>query len=196
MEATARAIEVEGLVKRFGETTAVAGIDLTVSSGRVLAVLGPNGAGKTTVVRILATLLRPDAGSARVHGYDVVRQAHEVRQRIGLTGQNASVDEELSGVQNLVLLGRLLGMSVKRSRIRAGELIAQAGLEDAADRPVSTYSGGMRRRLDLAASLTHRPAVVFLDEPTTGLDPVRRGDTWQMVRDLTARGTTVLLTTQ
>ncbi len=191
-----RAVEVEGLVKRFGDTVAVDRIDLVVNRGSVLGLLGPNGAGKTTVVRILATLLRQDAGSARVCGYDVSRDAHQVRQLIGLTGQQASVDEDLTGSQNLTMIGRLLGLPRAQARLRAGELIDDAGLREAADRPAKTYSGGMRRRLDLAASLVHRPAVVFLDEPTTGLDPARRGETWAMVRTLAAQGSTVLLTTQ
>jgi len=195
-ERTGPAVEVAGLVKRFGTTTAVDGVDLTVERGSVLGLLGPNGAGKTTVVRILTTLLRPDHGTARVCGHDVVSEAHQVRQLIGLTGQSASVDEDLTGRQNLLMLGRLLGLSRREAASRAGELLSEAGLEDAADRPAKTYSGGMRRRLDLAASIVHRPAVVFLDEPTTGLDPARRADTWAMVRALAAQGSTVVLTTQ
>ncbi|CCH90775.1 Putative daunorubicin resistance ATP-binding protein drrA [Modestobacter italicus] len=190
------AVEVAGLVKRFGDTAAVDGIDLVVGRGSVLGLLGPNGAGKTTVIRILATLLRQDGGSAQVCGYDVGRDAHQVRQLIGLTGQQASVDEDLTGTQNLIMIGRLLGLSRAQARVRAAELIDDAGLREAADRPATTYSGGMRRRLDLAASLVHRPAVVFLDEPTTGLDPARRGETWAVVRTLVAQGSTVVLTTQ
>ncbi|GAB2886170.1 ATP-binding cassette domain-containing protein [Streptomyces mayteni] len=195
-EHTGPTIEVTGLVKRFGETTAVDGVDLRVERGSVLGLLGPNGAGKTTVVRILATLLRQDAGSARVCGHDVGREPHRVRELIGVTGQYASVDKDLTGFQNLAMIGRLLGLPRARARSRADELIAEAGLGKAAAKPVKTYSGGMRRRLDLAASLVNRPAVVFLDEPTTGLDPARRGDTWEMVRALAAQGSTVLLTSQ
>lgn len=190
------AIEVEGLVKRYGPTTAVDGIDLSVDRGRVLGLLGPNGAGKTTVVRVLATLLRHDAGRAAVCGFDVGRDAHSVRRLIGVTGQDASVDGDLTGAENLVMVGRLLGLTRARAAARARELLVEAGLDDAGHRPAKTYSGGMRRRLDLAASVVHRPAVVFLDEPTTGLDPARRGETWRMVRSLAAQGSTVLLTTQ
>ena len=190
------AVLAEDLAKRFGETTALAGVDLAVRTGTVLGLLGPNGAGKTTAVRILTTLLRPDDGHARVCGYDVVRQAHQVRQLIGLTGQYASVDEMLTGAENLLLIGRLLGQPRARARRRARELLAQFGLTDAANRAVKTYSGGMRRRLDLAASLVSRPRVLFLDEPTTGLDPRSRLDLWQIVRELVEDGVTVLLTTQ
>ena len=190
------AIEASGLVKRYGDVIALDGLDLCVPAGSVLGMLGPNGAGKTTAVRILATLLRPDAGSARVGGYDVLREPHRVRQVIGLTGQYASVDEDLTGLHNLTMVVRLLGMSRAQARDRADELLAGAGLAEAAGRPVRTYSGGMRRRLDLAASLVGDPAVLFLDEPTTGLDPARRNDIWQAIRALTARGSTVLLTTQ
>lgn len=190
------AIEVTGLVKRFGDTVALDGIDLTVDSGAVLGLLGPNGSGKTTTVRILATLLKADAGTARICGYDVGRDAHQVRQLIGLTGQYASVDKDLSGYQNLTMIGRLLGMSRNQAKSRASELLEDAGLTDAASKPAKTYSGGMRRRLDLAASIMGEAAVVFLDEPTTGLDPARRGETWAMVRRLAAQGSTVLLTTQ
>jgi oleandomycin transport system ATP-binding protein len=190
------AIEATGLVKRFGKTTALAGVDLAARPGTVLAVLGPNGAGKTTAVRILATLLRPDGGQARVCGFDAGRQAHEVRQLIGLTGQYASVDEGLSGLNNLIMIGRLLGESRARSRARAATLLERFDLTDAAQRPVKTYSGGMRRRLDLAASMVGSPRVLFLDEPTTGLDPRSRTGVWDMVRGLVADGVTVLLTTQ
>ncbi len=190
------AIEAVGLTKRFGSTLALDGIDLTVPQGSVLGVLGPNGAGKTTAVRILATLLKPDGGSARVGGFDVAREAHQVRQTIGLTGQYASVDEELSGRQNLVLIGQLLDLTTRSARSRATELLAWFDLSEAADRPAKTYSGGMRRRLDLAASLVGRPSVIFLDEPTTGLDPAKREDMWDVVRNLVTDGSTVLLTTQ
>jgi oleandomycin transport system ATP-binding protein len=190
------AILTEGLVKRFGETTALNGVDLAVPSGTVLGLLGPNGAGKTTAVRVLATLLRPDAGRALVGGYDVVRDAHRVRQLIGLTGQYASVDENLTGAENLLLIGRLLAMPRQQAKLRARELLVQFELDDAASRAVKTYSGGMRRRLDLAASLVGRPQMLYLDEPTTGLDPRARLELWRLVRSLVAGGVTVLLTTQ
>jgi oleandomycin transport system ATP-binding protein len=190
------AIEAAGLTKRFGSTQALAGIDLAVPTGTVLGVLGPNGAGKTTAVRILATLLRADTGTARVAGHDVVREAEQVRQQIGLTGQYASVDEDLTGLENLVLIGQLLDLSTRDARARARELLDWFGLAEAAGRPAKTYSGGMRRRLDLAASLVGRPAVIFLDEPTTGLDPAKREDMWDVIRTLVADGSTVLLTTQ
>ena len=190
------AIQAEGLRKRFGDTQALDGVDLVARRGTVLGVLGPNGAGKTTAVRILATLLKPDAGTARIGGFDVVAQPEAVRQTIGLTGQYASVDETLSGTQNLVMIGQLLDLPRREARARAKELLAWFGLTDAADRPARTYSGGMRRRLDLAASLVGRPAVVFLDEPTTGLDPAKREDMWSVVRSLVDDGSTVLLTTQ
>ena len=193
---SASAIEATGLIKRFGKTTALAGVDLVAREGRVLGVLGPNGAGKTTAVRILATLLRPDGGQARVCGYDVLRNAYQVRQLIGLTGQYASMDEGLSGTNNLIMIGRLLGLPRAPARARAAELLGRFELSDAAARTVKTYSGGMRRRLDLAASLVGRPRVLFLDEPTTGLDPRSRTDVWAMIRALVADGVTVLLTTQ
>ena len=189
-------IEAHGLVKHFGETKALQGVDLAVARGTVLGVLGPNGAGKTTAVRILSTLLVPDAGHARIAGHDVVKDAERVRQSIGLTGQYASVDEDLSGRQNLVLFGTLLDLGRAGARTRAGELLEWFDLTAAADRPAKTYSGGMRRRLDLAASLVGRPDVIFLDEPTTGLDPSKREDMWDVVRSLVTDGSTVLLTTQ
>jgi oleandomycin transport system ATP-binding protein len=190
------AIEATGLVKRFGKTLAVDRVDLSVRPGMVLGLLGPNGAGKTTVVRMLATLLRPDAGSARVCGADIVREAGRVRELIGLTGQYAAVDEDLTGFENLLLIGRLLEIPRGQARSRAAELLERFDLAEAGGRSVKTYSGGMRRRLDLAASLVQRPAVLFLDEPTTGLDPRSRGEVWAMIRQLVAGGTTVLLTTQ
>jgi oleandomycin transport system ATP-binding protein len=189
-------IMAEGLVKRYGDTVALDGIDLAVRTGSVFGLLGPNGAGKTTAVRILATLVRPDGGHASVCGCDVVSQAHQVRQLTGLTGQYASVDETLTGTENLMLIGRLTGQSRSAARGRARELLAAFRLTDAADRAVKTYSGGMRRRLDLAASLVTSPRVLYLDEPTTGLDPLSRNEMWDVVRGLTATGVTVLLTTQ
>jgi oleandomycin transport system ATP-binding protein len=193
---TEYAIEASGLRKRYGATQALDGVDLRARRGSVLGVLGPNGAGKTTAVRVLATLVTPDEGSARVAGYDVTRHPGAVRERIGLTGQFASVDETLSGTQNLVMIGQLLDMSRRDARARARELIAWFDLADAADRTAKTYSGGMRRRLDLAASLVGRPEVIFLDEPTTGLDPSKREDMWGVIRRLVTEGSTVLLTTQ
>src|ERR1700753_2237242 len=192
MEDVTNAIETRGLVKRFGKTTALAGVDLAARTGSVLGLLGPNGAGKTTAVRILATLLRPDDGSAAVCGYDVVRDAHQVRQLIGLTGQYASVDEGLSGTNNLVIIGRLLGLSRSGARARAAGLLERFELTAAPGRPPRGYSGGMRRRLDLAASLVGQPRVLFLDEPTTGLDPRSRTDVGAMIRGLAADGVKVL----
>jgi len=190
------AIEASGLVKTFGETRAVDGVELTVRTGMVYGLLGPNGAGKTTTIRMLATLLRPDAGTARVFGHDVVREADEVRSRVSLTGQFASVDEDLTGFENLVLLARLLGHSRPQARARASELLDAFGLSEAADRQVKNYSGGMQRRLDIAASIVVTPDLMFLDEPTAGLDPRSRHQVWEIVRALVAGGTTVLLTTQ
>ncbi|MEU7900471.1 ATP-binding cassette domain-containing protein [Nonomuraea sp. NPDC049152] len=190
------AIRAEGLVKRYGDMVALNGVDLEVPVGKVVGVLGPNGAGKTTTVRILATLMRPDGGHATVGGYDVVKDPVRVRSLIGLTGQYASVDESLSGSENLVLLGRLLNLSTRQAKARAAELLERFELTDAAARPIATFSGGMRRRLDLAASLVGRPQVLYLDEPTTGLDPHTRNEVWDVVRGLVADGSTVLLTTQ
>lgn len=190
------AFQAEGLVKTFGETTALAGVDLAARPGTVLGVLGPNGAGKTTAVRILATLLQPDSGRATVRGYDVVRDAPRVRELIGLTGQYASVDEDLTGKENLVLIGQLLNFRKKQAQERAAEMLRRFELTDAADQKVTGYSGGMRRRLDLAASLMGRPSVIYLDEPTTGLDPGKRGEVWRMIRSMTDGGGAVLLTTQ
>ncbi|MET7991432.1 ATP-binding cassette domain-containing protein [Amycolatopsis sp. NPDC005232] len=190
------AIKAEGLVKQFGETKALDGVDLEVPFGKVVGVLGPNGAGKTTAVRILATLIKPDAGHATVGGFDVVQDPVRVRSLIGLTGQYASVDEDLNGIENLVLIGRLLDLSRTDAKARAKELLERFELSDAAKRPIRTYSGGMRRRIDLAASLVGRPEVLYLDEPTTGLDPHARNEVWAVVRGLVADGATVLLTTQ
>ena len=190
------AIETTGLVKSFGATRALAGVDLRIRQGSVYGLLGPNGAGKTTTIRILATLLRPDAGTATVLGHDVVREARAVRQKVSLTGQYASVDEDLTGHENLVLVGRLLGLPWRNARQRASELLEAFGLTEAAGRQVQTYSGGMRRRIDIAASLVATPEILFLDEPTTGLDPRGRGQVWELVRRIAAEGTTVLLTTQ
>jgi ABC-2 type transport system ATP-binding protein len=193
---TGYAVETEGLVKVFGETRAVNGVDLAVPLGSVYGLLGPNGAGKTTTARMLATLLQPDSGSARVLGYDIVADADAVRGVVSMTGQYASVDEDLTGTENLVLLARLLGFSWQGARKRATDLLDAFGLSDAASRQVKTYSGGMRRRLDIAASIVVTPEVLFLDEPTTGLDPHSRNQVWDIVRALVAGGTTVLLTTQ
>jgi ABC-2 type transport system ATP-binding protein len=196
VSATGPAVEASGLAKSFGDTHAVDDVDLTVPSGGVFGLLGPNGAGKTTTIRILATLLRPDRGTARVLGHDVRDEADAVRSRVSLTGQFASVDEDLTGRENLVLLARLLGHSRRRARARADELLSAFGIAEAASRLVKTYSGGMRRRLDFAASIVVTPDLLFLDEPTTGLDPHSRNQVWEIVRALVARGTTVLLTTQ
>src|SRR5580658_7998060 len=190
------AILVEGLTKSFGEVHALRGIDLSVPRGTVLGVLGTNGAGKTPAVRILTTLLRPDGGRALVEGYDVVREAAAVRRVIGLAGQSAAIQEELTGRENLEIIGRLYHLRWPQARSRAVELLEQFGLLDAADRAAKTYSGGMQRRLDLAASLTGQPRVLFLDEPTTGLDPRSRLGMWDIIRSLVAKGTTILLTTQ
>ena len=189
-------IEVEGVSKRFGATEALSNVDLVAESGHVLALLGPNGAGKTTLVRILATLLHPDEGRATVAGLDVVREAGALRPLIGLAGQFAAVDELLTGRENVELIGTLYHLSRSECRRRAGEILDRISLNDAADRQVRTYSGGMRRRLDLAASLVGRPPVVYLDEPTTGLDPRTRNDLWELIRELVGEGATVLLTTQ
>ena len=191
-----RAIRVEGLTKRFGSVTALAGIDLEVPARTVFGLLGPNGAGKTTTIRVLATVLEPDGGRAEVLGYDVVRDAKAVRRNIGLAGQYAAVDGNLTGRENLRLIGRLVHLPRRAIGARAAELLDRFELTAAADRPVRTYSGGMRRRIDLAASLMSRPPVLFLDEPTTGLDPYSRNEVWQMITDLVADGTTVVLTTQ
>lgn len=192
----APAIEISGLAKSFKGTRAVDGIDLQIARGSVYGLLGPNGAGKTTTIRMLATLLKPDSGTARVLGHDVVRDASTVRSKVSLTGQFASIDEDLTGQENLVLVGRLLGLSWANARARAAELLGAFGLSEAAARQVRTFSGGMRRRLDIAASFVVTPEVLFLDEPTTGLDPRSRGQVWDIVRAIAAEGTTVLLTTQ
>ncbi|MGA7435986.1 MAG: ATP-binding cassette domain-containing protein, partial [Solirubrobacterales bacterium] len=190
------AISVEGLVKTFGDVHALDGVNLEVKTGSVLGLLGPNGAGKTTAVRVLTTLLKPDAGTVRVAGLDVVKDAAQLRTHIGLAGQYAAVDENLTGTENLTMVGRLYGMKRREAKARAGELLERFSLEDAADRPARTYSGGMRRRLDLADALVARPAILFLDEPTTGLDPRSRLALWETIEGLVADGTTVLLTTQ
>jgi ABC-2 type transport system ATP-binding protein len=192
----APAIATSGLIKTFGSNRAVDGIDLVVRRGSIYGLLGPNGAGKTTIVRVLATLLQPDGGSARVLGLDVVADADAVRRRISLTGQFASVDEDLTGYENLVLLGRLLGYRRREAKARSDELLAAFGLSEATHRQVKDFSGGMRRRLDIAASLVVIPDLLFLDEPTTGLDPRSRNQVWDIIRMLTRNGTTVLLTTQ
>jgi ABC-2 type transport system ATP-binding protein len=189
-------IRTEGIAKNFGDVQALKGIDLEVSEGTVFGLLGPNGAGKTTGVRILTTLLQPDAGRAEVAGFDVVRDAEALRSQIGLAGQSAAIDGNLTGRENVEMVGRLYHLPKSEVRRRTGELLDRLGLADAADRPARTYSGGMRRRLDLSASLVARPRVLFLDEPTTGLDPRSRIDLWDMIRDLRAEGITLLLTTQ
>ncbi|MGW4894489.1 ATP-binding cassette domain-containing protein [Kitasatospora sp. NPDC004240] len=194
--AAGNAVEVRGIVKHFGTTKALDGVDLTVRQGTVLGVLGPNGAGKTTLVRVLSTLIKPDAGTAYVGGYDVLRQPRQLRRTIGLTGQYASVDEMLSGYENLYLIGRLLDLSRRDAKARATELLERFSLTDASRRIAKTYSGGMRRRLDLAASMIGRPRVLYLDEPTTGLDPRTRNEVWDEVQRMVAEGSTVLLTTQ
>ena len=194
--ATGWAIEAEGLVKSYGAVAAVAGVDLNVRQGAIYAVLGPNGAGKTTALRMLATLVRPDSGSARIFGHDVVADADAVRRHISLTGQFASVDDDLTGFENLSLIGRLLGLPRRAARERADELLHTFGIADAARRQVKKYSGGMRRRIDIAASIIVAPDLLFLDEPTTGLDPRSRNGVWDIVRVLVDGGTTVLLTTQ
>jgi len=190
------AIEADGLVKTFGDNRAVDGVDLRVRTGSVYGVLGPNGAGKTTTISMLATLLRPDAGTARIFGHDVLREPNAVRQLIGVTGQYASVDEKVSGLENMIVFGRLLGLSHRAAKAKGLELLEAFGLEEAAKRPVKKFSGGMRRRLDLASSLIAQPPLIFLDEPTTGLDPRTRGQMWDVIRTLVAGGSTVLLTTQ
>ena len=195
MTATA-AVDATGLVKKFGPLRAVDGIDLEVRQGEIFGVLGPNGAGKTTALKMLATLLPIDAGQARIFGVDVAREPHRIRQLIGITGQYASVDENLTATENLWMFGRLQGLRSAGSRAAAKRLLAQFGLQDAADKPISQFSGGMRRRLDLAASLITRPPLIFLDEPTTGLDPRTRGQMWDTIRGLVTEGCTVLLTTQ
>ena len=195
-DASGLAIRAEGLVRRFGDNVAVDGVDLEVAPGEIYGFLGPNGAGKTTTIRMLATLLRPDAGTAHVFGHDIVGEADAVRSRVSLTGQFASVDEDLTGLENLILIARLLGHSRPQSKARAKELLDALGLTEATDRQVKKYSGGMRRRLDIAASIVVTPDLIFLDEPTAGLDPRSRNQVWDIVRALAAGGTTVLLTTQ
>lgn len=190
------AIAADGLVKAFGANRAVDGVDLRVPTGTVYGVLGPNGAGKTTTINMLATLVRPDAGGARIFGRDVVREAHIVRQLIGVTGQFASVDESLSATENLMIFSRLLGLSRTDARSKSADLLERFGLTEAARRPLAQFSGGMRRRLDLAASLIAQPPLIFLDEPTTGLDPRTRGQMWDTIRELIRTGSTVMLTTQ
>lgn len=196
MTSTELAVDATGLVKTFGTNRAVDGVDLAVRAGSIYGVLGPNGAGKTTTISMLATLLRPDGGSARIFGHDVQRDAGIVRQLIGVTGQYASVDDSLSAIENLVLFGRLLGLSGRDAKRTAKNLLDEFSLSDAATRPLKKFSGGMRRRLDLAASLIAQPPLIFLDEPTTGLDPRTRNQMWDTIRRLVANGSTVMLTTQ
>ncbi|HJQ46704.1 MAG TPA: ATP-binding cassette domain-containing protein [Amycolatopsis sp.] len=196
MSESGLAVQARGLVKTYGSTRALDGVDLDVPAGQVLGLLGPNGAGKTTTVRILTTLLRPDSGQAWVAGHDVLTEPDPVRRKIGLSGQYAAVDENLTGFENLYMVGRLYGKRRAAARSRARELLARFRLQDAADRPAKGYSGGMRRRLDLAGALVAEPSVVILDEPTTGLDPAGRLDTWDVIKELVADGTTVVLTTQ
>ncbi|WP_120006189.1 ATP-binding cassette domain-containing protein [Nesterenkonia muleiensis] len=193
---TSYAVEAHGLFKKFGDNIAVDGVDLSIPRGGIYGVLGPNGAGKTTVIRMLATLLRPDGGEARVLGHDVAAESKTVREKIALTGQFASLDEDLTGIENLILLGRLLGFDKRAARSRGMDLLNAFGLADAADRQVKKYSGGMRRRLDIAGSLIVTPELMFLDEPTTGIDPRSRNQVWDIIRTLVAGGTTILLTTQ
>lgn len=190
------AVQAQALVKIFGDNHAVSGVDLHIPAGGIYGVLGPNGAGKTTTIRMLATLLRPDGGSAKVFGYDVVKDSHVVRQLIGVTGQYASVDEKLSATENLIIFSRLLGLSGRDAKRKANDLLEEFGLTEAAKRPLAHYSGGMRRRLDLAASLIAQPPLLFLDEPTTGLDPRTRNQMWNTIRRLVKEGSTVVLTTQ
>lgn len=190
------AVDAKGLIKVFGNNHAVDGVDLRVSAGTIYGVLGPNGAGKSTTINMLATLMRPDGGSAQIFGHDIVREAHIVRQLIGVTGQDASVDEALSATENLVIFGKLLGLSSKAAKQKAEALLEEFGLAEAAKRPLNKFSGGMRRRLDLAASLIAQPPLIFLDEPTTGLDPRTRNQMWDTIRGLVRNGSTVLLTTQ
>jgi ABC-2 type transport system ATP-binding protein len=196
IELSSMAVEAQALVKRFGNNYAVNGVDLNIPTGGIYGVLGPNGAGKTTAIRVLATLLKPDGGSAKIFGYDVVKDSHIVRQLIGVTGQYASVDEKLSATENLVIFSRLLGLSSRDAKRKATELLEEFGLTEAAKRPLAQYSGGMRRRLDLAASLIAQPPLIFLDEPTTGLDPRTRNQMWNTIRRLVNDGSTVVLTTQ
>ena len=189
------AVEAQGLVKNFGDNRAVDGVDLQVKAGSIYGVLGPNGTGKTTVIRMLATLLRPNSGSALIFGHDTVKEPHIVRQLIGVTGQYASVDEGLSATENLLIFARLLGLGREEARRKSAELLEEFGLSEAAKRPLKNFSGGMRRRLDLAASLIAQPPLIFLDEPTTGLDPRTRAQMWETIRRLVKTGSTVLLTT-
>jgi ABC-2 type transport system ATP-binding protein len=196
LQLSSMAVEAHALVKIFGDNYAVNGVDLTIPAGGIYGVLGPNGAGKTTTIRMLATLLKPDGGAAKIFGYDVVKNSHAVRQLIGVTGQYASVDEKLSATENLIIFSRLLGLSSRDAKHKAKELLEEFGLTEAAKRPLSQYSGGMRRRLDLAASLIAQPPLIFLDEPTTGLDPRTRNQMWNTIRRLVNDGSTVVLTTQ